>query len=84
MSNFERYKELKQMYRILVTCKPPDDLYDWDVVIKYLGPGYAHARYKVIKNAVNLTTPELALICDSGNLCFGFRSSGNEIHVYTD
>ena len=27
---------------------------------------------------------EIALLCDSGNLCFGYRVEGNTICVYTD
>ena len=84
MTNFERYKELKQQHRVLVTYTPPKDLSDWDVVIQCLGPGYAHARYRIIKNSAGLSTNELALICDGGNLCFGYRMSGDEIYVYTD
>lgn len=84
MTNFERYQELKQQHKVLVTYKVPSDLSDWDVVIQCLGQGYAHARYKVLKNSAGLSTNELALICDSGNLCFGYRTSGGEIHVYTD
>lgn len=84
MSNTERYKELRQQYKILRTYTPPKDLDEWDVVVQPLGPGYAHYRYRVVKNAPKLSGPELALICDEGNLCFGFRTSGGEIHVYTD
>ena len=84
MTNFERYQELKQQHRVLVTYKAPDNLDDWDVVIQCLGPGYAHVRYRVLKNSAGLSTNELALICDDGNLCFGCRRSGDEIYVYTD
>lgn len=81
---FDRYKELQQQYKILRTRMPPQDLSDWDVVIQPIGPGYAHYRYRVLKNSPNLSTHELAIICDEGNLCFGFRASGGEIRVYTD
>ena len=84
MTNFERYQEIKQQHKILVTYKAVDDMSDWDIVIQCLGPGYAHTRYKVLKNSAGLSTDELALICDCGNLCFGYRTSGGEIHIYTD
>lgn len=38
----------------------------------------------VLKNAPNLTDREIALLCDGGNLCFGYRVEGNTICVYTD
>ena len=56
----------------------------YDVVIERVGSGYAHTKYRVLKNAPGLTTLDLAVICDSGNLCFGYRSDGPIICVYTD
>jgi len=41
-------------------------------------------KYEVISNPHNLTPEELALICDSGNLCFGYRTEGRYIVVHTD
>jgi hypothetical protein len=81
---FDRYKELRQQYKILKTYEPVTDYDDWDVIIQPLGPGYAHAKYRIVKNAPNLTPQELAIICDEGNLCFGFRAEGGTIYVYTD
>jgi len=42
-------------------------------------------EYTVYKNAPKLSDDELALLCDSGNLCFGYKKSGvNEFYVYED
>lgn len=52
--------------------------------VKWVGSGYGHTKYEVISNPENLTTEELALICDGGNLCFGYRTEGDLIVIYTD
>jgi hypothetical protein len=52
--------------------------------VKLIGSGYAHAKYEVVNNPDNLSTLELALICDGGNLCFGYRTEGKNIVIYTD
>lgn len=58
---------------------------DYDIVIDDLGSGYAHHKYKAIKNIPNLSNKDLAIICDRGNLCFGYRVEyGNIICVHTD
>lgn len=82
--HFDRYKELMATYRIKRSHMPGDDIADYDVVIKRLGTSYATVTYAVIKNTANLSTEDLAIICDSGNLCFGYRSLGNIITVYID
>lgn len=46
--------------------------------------GYGHKEYKILSNPHKLTTDQLALICDSGNLCFGYRKAGNNIVIHTD
>lgn len=53
-------------------------------VIFDLGPGYAKHEYQVMCNGANLTMDEIAYFCDGGNLCFGYRLSGNKIIVHTD
>lgn len=57
---------------------------NYDVVIERIGSGYAHTKYRVLKNTPNLTSLDLAVICDSGNLCFGYRTEGPIICIYTD
>lgn len=56
----------------------------FDVVVERAGVGYAHTKYRVVKNGPNLSTQDLAIICDQGNLCFGYRTEGSIICVYTD
>ena len=57
---------------------------NYDVVIEPAGHGYAHTKYRVLKNKPRLSSLDLAVICDSGNLCFGYRTEGSIICVYTD
>jgi len=52
--------------------------------IRSAGVGYAHSKYEVLDNPENLSILELALICDGGNLCFGYRVEGRYIVIHTD
>ena len=52
--------------------------------VKWLGSGYGHKKYEVVSNPHNLSREELALICDGGNLCFGYRTDGDLIVIHTD
>ena len=91
--NAEIYKELREKYRIntngLIFNEQlrkfedanPDD---FDVIIKGAGSGYACQHYNIIKNAPQLSNDELALICDGGNLCFGYRGGGSRITIHID
>ena len=45
---------------------------------------YGTTYYRVLENPENLSELELALICDKGNLCFGYRREGDYIVIYTD
>lgn len=56
----------------------------YDVVVVHAGSGYAHVKYRVLKNAPGLTMKDLAIICDRGNLCFGYRVEGGIICIHTD
>ena len=57
---------------------------EYDVVVERNGSVYGGAVYKVLRNAPKLSTRDLAIICDAGNLCFGYRVEGSYIVVYTD
>jgi hypothetical protein len=48
------------------------------------GSGYGHTKYRILSNPHKLTHLEQALICDSGNLCFGYRIENGLIVIYTD
>jgi len=60
-----------------------DDLKEF-TCYECIGHGYANTKYKILSNPHNFSTPQLALICDSGNLCFGYRTEGSNIVIYTD
>ena len=88
--NHQIYNELKEKYRVYrngakkelvdgVDC----DFSEYDVVIGR-EPKYHHALYRIHKNAPELTTLELALLCDGGNLCFGHSMHGTQIYVFED
>lgn len=85
---YDRYNELKEKYKVKFINshdylhKP--DCSDCDVAIQWIGNGYAHAKYRILKNEPNLSTKDLAILCDSGNLCFGYRVEGGLICIHTD
>lgn len=54
------------------------------VEVKFVGFGYATSKYLVERNDPGLSDKDLAIICDKGNLPFGFRREGDIIYVYTD
>jgi hypothetical protein len=87
------FKELNEKYKIaygLTTwnqdkkCREVINQDDYDVIVEHTRTGYAHSAYRVIKNTPKLSSLELALICDTGNLCFGYSIRGNEICIHTD
>lgn len=49
-----------------------------------LAPTYAERHFRVTEKPDWMTWAEVALVCDHGNLCFGFHLRGNVIDVYTD
>lgn len=53
-------------------------------VVSHLSTGYAHAKYRIHQNPNKLSSRELALFCDHGNLCFGYTGQEPIIKVYTD
>lgn len=85
------FSELKGKYKILyqreLESMPKDEyenLLKTKAVITPGATGYAHKDYYVKSNPNNLSEAELALICDGGNLCYGYRSCGNTITIHTD
>lgn len=86
------YKELKDKYKISrstrvynSTLKGMEDviLDDYDIVLDST-PCYGHTKYKIVKNNTELSRDEIALICDRGNLCFGYRMEGSMICINND
>lgn len=56
-----------------------------DKLVYYIGNhGYTRNAYAIAANPENLSTEEIALIVDHGNLCFGFYGSQSYISIYTD
>lgn len=80
--NYKRYSEICEEYKVY--RGRPENIEDYDVVVESVGVGYAHTKYRVLKNAPGLSTRDLAIICDEGNLCFGYRTEGGLICVHTD
>ena len=75
-SNRAAYESLNEKYRIYrndIRYTPDVNHDDYDVIIGRQ-PKYKHADYNIIKNSPNLSTDELLLLCDNGNLCFGGRA----------
>lgn len=77
------YKELKETYKIAHMGNPtnPDD---YDIIIEPAGSGYGTNKYRIIKNAPELSLHELAEICDRGGYNFGYRREGNIVVIYVD
>lgn len=71
--NFEIYKELTAVHKVSRRdFKNEENLDDFDIVI-VRQPGYKSSTYRILKNDSELSTDELLLLCDGGNLCFGGR-----------
>lgn len=87
--NREIYEELKQKYKILkisdIDHKSPteEQLKENDIVYSRKAC-YAHGEYKIYKYPEEVQLNELALICDEGNLCFGYSGSRNKLTVFED
>ena len=84
--NAEIYEELKRKYKITFKQnKTEEELKDYDIVLDFIRVGYAHNLYGVCKKPSEITDDELALLCDEGNLCFGYtKEKGDYFHIYTD
>ncbi|MBR3697562.1 MAG: hypothetical protein IKM97_04820 [Clostridia bacterium] len=87
--NREIYNELKTEYKILkisdVDHRMPtkEELEKNDIVYSRKAC-YGHGEYKIYKCPETVQLDELALICDDGNLCFGYSGSRNKITVFED
>lgn len=80
----EKLQDKHRIYRSDLQYTPDVNHEDYDVIIGRKAD-YKHAVYNIIKNGPNLTTDELLLICDGGNLCFGGASlGGNKLRVSED
>ena len=81
--NRESYIRLKDKYTILKYSEQRNSE-DFDIILRFCGPEYHSFSYIVEKNDPSLTDHELALICDNGNLCFGYTVEDRRIVIFTD
>lgn len=90
-SNREAYNELQEKYKILTLPvnghRQPtqEELDNYDIVYSRKAC-YHHAEYKVYKKPMEVTQLEMALICDQGNLCFGYTLGNGyyDFYVFED
>jgi hypothetical protein len=85
-TNYAIYKEelepkAKQFYN---NGEPTDEEKAQYACYKCVAYKYGHNKYQIISNPHNLSTLQLALICDGGNLCFGHSTESRNIIIYTD
>ena len=81
--NSEIYKELKAKYKILVRNGNLEEIEQYDFVARSK-PGYHHTEYTILKKPEGMTKDEAALICDGGNLCFGYKQYLYGPYVFED
>lgn len=87
--NYEIYEELKRKYKILkvsdIDHKIPtkEELEQNDIVYSRKAC-YAHGEYRIYKCPDEVTLNELALICDGGNLCFGYGGNKKFLSISED
>ena len=83
------YNELKAKYKIIkvsdIDHKKPskEELEKYDIVYSRKAC-YAHGEYRIYKCPDEITLDEIALICDDGNLCFGYKGNRNYLSVFED
>lgn len=87
--NREIYNELKDKYKIAkvsdIDHKTPteDEINNNDIVYSRKAC-YTRGEYRIYKCPDDLGTDELALICDDGNLCFGYSGNKKYLSVFED
>lgn len=94
--HYNRYKELCNKYKIsdtahvwdtmLKTFRPftDEELTQFDVIVTHVKSHYGRDEYKIIKNKPKLSSKDLAIICDKGNLAFGYTGDQKRLSVYTE
>lgn len=83
--NHEIFEELKPKTKQVYISNPAseDDLNKY-MCYECVQNGYGHQKYRILSNPHNFSTLQLALVCDKGNLCFGYRTEGDLIVIHTD
>ena len=87
--NSEIYEKLKKKYKILKVSgidheKPTEDELKNNDIVYSRRACYGHGEYVIYKHPDEVTVVELALICDGGNLCFGYSGDKEFITVFED
>ena len=78
------YQELKPKVKLFWgSTQPTKEEEQKFICYKCDGGGYSTTKYSILSNPYNFSNDELALICDRGNLCFGYRVDDG-IVIYTD
>ena len=79
------YNDFEGKYKLFSSNQEPseEDLKRY-MCYKCVGTGYANKKYKILSNPHDFSVLEQALICDKGNLCFGYRIEGGLIVIHTD
>lgn len=92
-TNLEKYENIIKSHRVTTSIRTwnpethqdvPIDENNYDVIVNCVESGHYCKLYKVVKNVPGLSEQELALVCDEGNLCFGYDVRDGRIAVYTD
>ena len=92
--NIEIYQELCSKYKVLKVGRgafgkryesfstPTSEELENNDFVYARRVGYASSEYKIYKCPNELTLDEIALICDDGNLCFGyFKYNASRTHI---
>ena len=84
--NREIYAELCKKYKISrILPETEEEAEQYDIIVHFCCSWYASCEYEIIKKPQDVTDDEMALICDDGNLCFGYcKSAANRCQIYTD
>lgn len=83
--NGKIYLELCKKYKILEVSNlvTEEQLLNNDIVYSRR-PCYLHSEYYLYKAPTDITTNELLLIFDEGNLCFGGRKISNTMYEVSE
>ena len=84
--NYKTYEALRMKYKIAWERNiNKGEETDYDIIIRATVIGYTYNEYTVVKKPAEVTDDEIALICDSGNLSFGYvKTPSGDFHIYTD
>lgn len=55
-----------------------------DAEVRCVARSQSYNEYEIVWTKSDLANDELALICDGGNVPFGFSKIGNTIKIYTN